>query len=600
MAGALYQDWENYNPNKPTALRPPSYWYAVKQNLPHALRGLSRVGTNALGLPVDIVNLGLDATDATYNLATGKTGRHLSSDYPFMGSRNFEDAFNIPERTGNPTDFWSEIGGEFLLPTGQGLGRSALKAEELLGRTLKDKLPEFVGKNVPEPFRTPITGLSIKPKDSALSPSLTKEVVSGDKYFRPESLESFNFINPASRETLTYMSPDEFLTLAEKGTDKGKTKKVSELIKSDTKFENLPSIHFTHDGKGMAQVVGHEGRHRMRALKELGVTKVPVRLGSEGKKSIRWGNADEVDHLDYIPPKERPTQIKSEDGDAVLPMFDSDAFPIYSPKEAIVTKQAPKIENLNFNELLTAWTVDQTKVPRKLLSDKLSTPENKNRTIKALNNLGYKDTVPVYRTVRYKGELKDEDLISASLTPEANINFTKFSTEGKTINPFSDNPVPQDFAILRYDVPINDVKGYLPEFAGDIKRTVNKKIKDLGIGQEKISGLKTVTNPSAHAKQLLSTQDEIIADVSKIKPKVLQHYGGNKNLNPLSSELSIPSEIAKGKITKPSDLPSNYSVLPFPKGGINAPKEAWDAWAKNEEIAKKEMIKYYKEFYNIK
>jgi len=266
----------------------------------------------------------------------------------------------------------------------------------------------------------------------------------------------------------------------------------------------------------------------------------------------------------------------------------------------IISKQAPKIENLNFNELLTAWTVDQTKVPRKLLSDKLSTPENKNRTIKALNNLGYKDTVPVYRTVRYKGELKDEDLISASLTPEANINFTKFSTEGKTINPLSDNPVPQDFAILRYDVPINDVKGYLPEFAGDIKRTVNKKIKDLGIGQEKISGLKTVTNPSAHAKQLLSTQDEIIADVSKIKPKVLQHYGGNKNLNPLSSELSIPSEIAKGKITKPSDLPSNYSVLPFPKGGINAPKEAWDAWAKNEEIAKKEMIKYYKEFYNIK
>jgi hypothetical protein len=64
--------------------------------------------------------------------------------------------------------------------------------------------------------------------------------------------------------------------------------------------------------------------------------------------------------------------------------------------------------------------------------------------------------------------------------------------------------------------------------------------------------------------------------------------------------LSIPSEIAKGKITKPSDLPSNYSVLPRPKGGINAPKEAWDAWKKNEEIAKKEMIKYYKEFYNIK
>ena len=161
MASILQQDWENYNRNNPTALRPPSYWDAVKENLPHQLTGLSRVGTNALGFPVDIVNLGLEATDATYNLATGKTGRHLSSDYPFMGSRNFEDAFNIPERTGNPTDFWSEIGGEFLLPTGQGLARSALKAEELFGSTLKEKLPEVVGKYVPEPFKTPISGLNM-------------------------------------------------------------------------------------------------------------------------------------------------------------------------------------------------------------------------------------------------------------------------------------------------------------------------------------------------------------------------------------------------------------------------------------------------------
>ena len=132
MASILQQDWENYNRNNPTALRPPSYWDAVKENLPHQLTGLSRVGTNALGFPVDIVNLGLEATDATYNLATGKTGRHLSSDYPFMGSRNFEDAFNIPERTGNPTDFWSEIGGEFLLPTGQGLALAALLKKNYL------------------------------------------------------------------------------------------------------------------------------------------------------------------------------------------------------------------------------------------------------------------------------------------------------------------------------------------------------------------------------------------------------------------------------------------------------------------------------------
>tara|TARA_R100001082_G_scaffold55165_1_gene30333 strand:- start:11481 stop:12470 length:990 start_codon:yes stop_codon:yes gene_type:complete len=202
MASALQQDWENYNPNNQTALRSPSYWDAVKENIPHQLTGLSRVGTNALGFPVDIVNLGLDATDATYNLATGKTGRHLSSDYPFMGSRNFEDAFNIPERTGNPTDFWSEIGGEFLLPTGQGLARSALKAEEFLSKIVKDKLPEVVGKNVPELFKTPITGLNIKPKDSALSPNLTKQAPKVDLSMRRQTND---FIDAMENDDLIFV-----------------------------------------------------------------------------------------------------------------------------------------------------------------------------------------------------------------------------------------------------------------------------------------------------------------------------------------------------------------------------------------------------------
>ena len=555
MASALQQDWENYNPNNQTALRSPNYWDAVKENIPYALSGIKRIPPNWLGFPADIYSAagyGADRLSAHPELQQEYMNmmfndpslrpyenvrrEELVSDKPMftnkapLGSEWIAEKMGLPERTGHPTELGVEISGELALPF---LGKSALSALKIV----KDKLPEFVGKNVPELFKTPITGLNIKPKDSALSPNLTKE----DKIAR--GIES-------QRELLP-----KYLYHTPRGRN------VDDGIKT---YKHKEFDEIGRDGKG---IYLSQEPYDSNSVK-IDVSKIPMRH----RKDVDFTGQQEG----YIVSK------------------------IDIPKEAIVTKQAPKIENLNFNELLTAWTVDQTKVPRKLLSDKLSTPENKNRTIKALNNLGYKDTVPVYRTVRYKGELKDEDLISASLTPEANINFTKFSTEGKTINPFSDNPVPQDFAILRYDVPINDVKGYLPEFAGDIKRTVNKKIKDLGIGQEKISGLKTVTNPSAHAKQLLSTQDEIIADVSKIKPKVLQHYGLNKNLNPLSSELSIPSEIAKGKITKPSDLPSNYSVLPFPKGGINAPKEAWDAWAKNEEIAKKEMIKYYKEFYNIK
>ena len=143
MASALYQDWENYNPNNPTALRPPSYWDAVKENLPHALRGFQRMPTNVMGFPVDMVNLAVGA------------------EKPFLGSEYLAEKLNVPERTGHPTELGTEIASEFLLPTGQGLGRSALKAEEFLGRTLKEKLPEVVGKHVPEPFRTPISGLNM-------------------------------------------------------------------------------------------------------------------------------------------------------------------------------------------------------------------------------------------------------------------------------------------------------------------------------------------------------------------------------------------------------------------------------------------------------
>ena len=143
MASALYQDWENYNPNNPTALRPPTYWDAVKENLPHALRGFQRMPTNVMGFPVDVVNLVVNA------------------EKPFLGSEYLAEKLNVPERTGHPTELGTEIASEFLLPTAQGLSRSALKAEELFGSTLKEKLPEFAGKHVPEPFRTPISGLNM-------------------------------------------------------------------------------------------------------------------------------------------------------------------------------------------------------------------------------------------------------------------------------------------------------------------------------------------------------------------------------------------------------------------------------------------------------
>lgn len=53
-------------------------------------------------------------------------------------------------------------------------------------------------------------------------------------------------------------------------------------------------LTFIHDNKGHAKVVGHEGRHRARALQARGVIQMPVILqsASSGDKGpgIRWGS----------------------------------------------------------------------------------------------------------------------------------------------------------------------------------------------------------------------------------------------------------------------------------------------------------------------
>ena len=179
MASALYQDWENYNPNNPTVLRPPSYWDAVKQNLPHALSGIKRMPSNVLGFPADIYSaagygadrlsahpelqqeyMNMMFNDSSLRPYENVRREELVSDKPMftnkapLGSEWIAEKMGLPERTGHPTELWSEISSEFALPF---LGKSALSA----GKIVKDKLPEFVGKHVPEPFRTPISGLNM-------------------------------------------------------------------------------------------------------------------------------------------------------------------------------------------------------------------------------------------------------------------------------------------------------------------------------------------------------------------------------------------------------------------------------------------------------
>jgi len=96
-----------------------------------------------------------------------------------------------------------------------------------------------------------------------------------------------------SREVVVEMNIDDFLNLARKGRDKDK----EEALKDVDQFDQIP--HLSTEGE---QVVGHEGRHRARRMKELGYTTMPVRIIDE---KVRWGENPDV----------RFDTLKAESGD---------------------------------------------------------------------------------------------------------------------------------------------------------------------------------------------------------------------------------------------------------------------------------------------
>ncbi len=95
-------------------------------------------------------------------------------------------------------------------------------------------------------------------------------------------------------EPLCYMPIDDFLAVCNKGYSDDKYGRVESLLNNKIKFNEIPFIIFTHDNNGNARVVGHEGRHRAKLLKSLGVNTIPVLMknfmGGEGSYSINKEN----------------------------------------------------------------------------------------------------------------------------------------------------------------------------------------------------------------------------------------------------------------------------------------------------------------------
>ena len=276
-------------------------------------------------------------------------------------------------------------------------------------------------------------------------------------------------------------------------------------------------------------------------------------------------------------------------GDYLLDVLKDEGF------RSRATPLKNELSDLSTPELVTSWVVEPAKVNRAEVAGRLaSDPSAVARTNARLTELGYGETVPMFRLVGIddQGNFKPEGLISATLDPKKVPSNINFFTEGK-IDMFN----PAKYVLVRYDVPREKIAAYLPAVSEDINRNVNKAVKEKGFGQKKIKGLKTVTNPAVHAKNLINAQDEIFADVSGLKPNfLLDKEGQPMSMNSLAA--IIPRAVAEGDFDSPEDIQKlfgdNTFVLDFRDFTDS------DAFEEAEAQARQNLVDEYKKFFKAK
>jgi hypothetical protein len=153
---------------------------------------------------------------------------------------------------------------------------------------------------------------------------VTPEALKGASYFQPELFHQY--LPP--EDIMTTMHPKEFLQLAY-GFPKGKPVQrsldnVREVVGSGTPLDAIPFLWVGQDNRGMARVLGHEGRHRATVLNEQGVTEMPVKLHSVSGETpegvvvprLRWREIEQG--VAPYSPSVWPTQIMDEERDEIL------------------------------------------------------------------------------------------------------------------------------------------------------------------------------------------------------------------------------------------------------------------------------------------
>lgn len=138
---------------------------------------------------------------------------------------------------------------------------------------------------------------------------------SAKELFSSSEIERNKKIQYKGRSKLVEMRITKFLSLAKNlaTPEQSKIDNIKKLIDNGEQFSDLPLLK-TETEDGIAQVVGHEGRHRATVLKELGYITMPVIISDS---NIRWSEQEDSSSYDYK--KDFPSKIKSEDGSSTFP-----------------------------------------------------------------------------------------------------------------------------------------------------------------------------------------------------------------------------------------------------------------------------------------
>jgi len=324
-------------------------------------------------------------------------------------------------------------------------------------------------------------------------------------------------------------------------------------------------------------------------------------------------NLNEFEVRELTPLKEKSikgTNVFDTGGNKVQNLADPDKFRYENVNKKVKPTNVNLHNDLNDLELITGYVNTGQSGKSGVGKNEIINRFESNSTLKekSINALNKKNainpetnTVTVYRAIitRDGKQINPENKISASLSVDSlikNVNeFTKQSF-GEGLTAKSKVGMFDNVFIAKYEVPKENVIGYLPAFKNNINKDVNKVLNDKGFGQEKIAGFQKIKNQTNHAKKLIDEQDEILVDVSNVNMQVMKNLkGANRPISQTGSFNKIIQKIATGQIKTLEDLNANMSSSHFVLEDISVPNAR-----ELEQVERQKFLDYYKNFFKVK